>query len=90
MNIIEKLCRVSRKSLMHDNQHMAQKLQKQDCKIKDLEQKLDISRRLYSTEKDRADKAVEGATLMADQNAFLRDAMMRLIEKGKAGAQDAG
>lgn len=90
MNIIEKLCRVSRKSLMHDNQHMAQELQKQECKIKELEEKLDTSRKLYSIEHDRADKAVEGAALMADQNAFLRDAMMRMIEKGKAGATDAG
>ncbi len=58
--------------------------------IRELEEKLDTSRKLYSIEHDRADKAVEGATLMADQNAFLRDAMMRMIQNGKAGAQDAG
>ncbi len=58
--------------------------------IRELEEKLDTSRKLYSIEHDRADKAVEGAPLMADQNAFLRDAMMRMIQNGKAGAQDAG
>lgn len=64
---------------------------KETCnQLSDTEQKLATSRKLYSMEKDRADKAVEGAALMADQNAFLRDAMMRMIEKGKAGATDAG
>ena len=88
MNIINKFKRISDYEVKIEilNQSMVEAC----AKIRELEEKLDTSRKLYSIEHDRADNAVEGAALMADQNAFLRDAMMRMIEKGKAGAADAG
>lgn len=55
----------------------------------ELEQQLETSRRLYSAEREKADRAIEAATFVTEQNEFLQKALMRAIEKGKEDALNA-
>lgn len=68
---------------------LADRLATVEAEKDELKQKLETSRRLYSAEREKADRAIEAATFVSEQNEFLQKALMRAIEKGKEDALNA-
>ena len=75
--------------LEQENDRLTRRFVRAEKKIAELEQSLETSRRLFSQEKHRCERAQEAAELLTDQNTFLREALMRAMTNNKEAYREA-